>query len=160
MRECFSSPHYLWIFAAFTLTSLAANPINSWSIVYAKQLSLSMDRWDEGGIGIGTFKLGYGGIIAITYVFSLFLAYPIGALVDRFHPLRVAITAMLVYGVSCFVGYALIDNASSFGWAFWRTAFCRAVTSRRRPPWLRCFCLAHGSASFCRRGRSSRRFRC
>lgn len=117
IRECFSHSHYLWIFAAFTLTALAANPINSWSILYAKKLSLGMNPWEFNGIGFGDYRLGYGGIITLTYICSLTLAYPIGALVDRFHPLRVAMVAMLAYGVSCLVGFSLIESATSFGWA-------------------------------------------
>jgi MFS family permease len=117
MRDCFSNPHYLWIFAAFTLTALAANPINAWSIVYAKDLHMNVGRWDAGGVGFGDWKLGYGGVIALTYVFSLVLAYPIGSLVDRFHPLRVATVAMSLYAIACFIGFATIRNTESFGWA-------------------------------------------
>ena len=116
-RECFSRPHYLVIFAAFTLAALAANPINSWSVMYAKQLSLGMGNWDVRGIGFGEYRLGYGGIMTLTYVFSLCLAYPLGSLVDRFHPLRVAITAMLLYAVCCLVSYLFIRDPESFGWA-------------------------------------------
>lgn len=116
-RDCFSRPHYLWIYAAFTLTALAANPINSWSIVYAKDLGMNVGRWDPAGLGFGQWRLGYGGVIALTYVFSFALAYPIGVLVDRFHPLRVATVSMLLYGVSCLIGFTLIHDITSFGWA-------------------------------------------
>ena len=116
-KDCFSNPHYLWIFAAFTLTALASGPINGWSIVYAKQLGMNVGKWDPAGLNIGGHRLGYGGVIALTYVCSLALAYPIGALVDRFHPLRVATASMLLYGVSCFVGYLSIHNVESFAWA-------------------------------------------
>ena len=117
VRDCFSNPHYLWIFAAFTLTALASGPINGWSIIYAEQLGMNLGKGDPAGLGFGTHRLGYGGVIALTYVCSLVLAYPIGALVDRFHPLRVATVSMLLYAVSCFVGYAFIRNVETFAWA-------------------------------------------
>lgn len=116
-RECFSQPYYLMIFITGTLAGLAFSPINSWSLLYAKQLSLGLGNWEVGGIGIGHWRLGYGGILTLTYICSLGLAYPIGSLVDRFHALRVSIAAMLLYGCSSGISFFLISNSERFGWA-------------------------------------------
>ena len=116
-RECFSKSHYRWIFAAFTLALLAANPINMWAVPYAKKIELGMGNWSPVGIGFGEWRLGYGGIMTLTYTCSLLMAYPLGALVDRFNTLRVAIVAMAVYATSCLVGGLLVHDTQSFGWA-------------------------------------------
>ena len=116
-RECFSRPHFLLVFAAFTLAAMAANPVNWWSLLYAEKVNLVADKWSPNGIGFGEWRLGYGGIIALTYVFSLCLAYPVGILVDRFNTLRVGIAAMTLYAVSVGLGALFVHDAESFGWA-------------------------------------------
>ena len=47
------------------------------------------------------YRLGYGGIITLTYICSLSLAYPLGSLVDRLGAMRMAIFAMILYATSC-----------------------------------------------------------
>jgi MFS family permease len=83
-RECYSNPYYRWLFAAATFGMLANVPVNSFSVFYAK--SLGMDIAD------------YGKCLAVTYVISLVLAYPLGVLADRFHPLRMGIWTTIIYG--------------------------------------------------------------
>ena len=116
-RECFSQTHYLWIFAAFTLATLAATPINSWSLLYAERVDLVADKWSPNGIGFGAWRLGYGGVVTLTYICSLCLAYPLGALVDKFNTMRVAIVSMTLYAIAVGFGALLIHDAASFGWA-------------------------------------------
>jgi len=113
-RECFSSPHYLWIFAATAAMGAAAVPINAWSILYAKQLNVGLGNWDAAGLGIGQYRLGYGGIMTLTYLCSLCLAYVIGSLVDRLHALRVTIAAVALYGTACLLSYLFIRDQVSF----------------------------------------------
>lgn len=116
-RECFSHPHYLMIFAMGLLAAMAASPVNAWSLLYAKSLSLDLDKWSANGIGFGSYRLGYGGIITLTYICSLTLAYPLGMLVDRFHTIRVSIGAMILYALALWISAACIHGPTSFGWA-------------------------------------------
>jgi len=89
-RECFGNPHYLWFFAMMTASGLAIAPVNLFGIFYANSISMSMGM--------------YGKCLAITYLISLFLAYPVGALVDRFHPMRVCLAALGLYGICALWG--------------------------------------------------------
>jgi MFS family permease len=79
-RECFSSRYYMTVFVMATLAMLAFLPVNTFSVPYAESLGMSMDS--------------YGKCLAVTYAISFALAYGIGWLVDRFHPLRVSMCAM------------------------------------------------------------------
>jgi Na+/melibiose symporter-like transporter len=85
LKECYTNPFYLWIFLAMMLGGLAAGPVNTFSVFYAKSLGMDM-----------TF---YGRLLVITYCFSLVLSYFLGWLADKFHPLRVGIVAMAFYAV-------------------------------------------------------------
>ncbi len=116
-RECFSQPHYLWIFAAFTLAGMAAGPVNSWILLYAKSIHMNLGKWDPSGIGFGSYRLGYGGIITVTFICSLSLAYPLGSLVDKFSTMRMAIVAMTLYAVAMGISAIFIRGTTSFGWA-------------------------------------------
>lgn len=83
-RECYSHPYYRFLFAAATLGMLANVPVNSFSVFFAKSVGLGIDA--------------YGKCLAITYGISLVLAYPIGVLADRFHPLRLGLWVSFLYG--------------------------------------------------------------
>lgn len=100
-KECYSLSHYRWCFAAFTVATLAFVPINVFSIFYAKSLNMDMAY--------------YGKLIAMSYMVSLGLAYPLGSLVDRFHPLRVGILAMVLYAVTTAWGAFYIHDPTTFG---------------------------------------------
>lgn len=84
-RECYRNPYYRWLFAAATFGMLANVPVNSFSVFFAKSLGLEIDV--------------YGKCLAVTYVISLILAYPLGVMADRFHPLRLGLWISLLYGV-------------------------------------------------------------
>lgn len=92
-RECFTNPYYLWLFLMIMASSVSFIPVNIFAIPYARSLDLSMDV--------------YGKFLALTYLVSLVLAWPLGWAADRFHPLRVTIAAL--------IGYVLV---SSFGFFF------------------------------------------
>jgi MFS family permease len=101
LRECYGSRYYLRVFLALALAGLALGPVNSFSVLYAKQLGVSMQM--------------YGYYQAIFFACSIVLAYGLGSLADRFHPLRVSIGAMAVYGIVMFFGGFLITDQKSFG---------------------------------------------
>jgi len=99
-RECYSNPYYRWLFLAATFGMLANAPVNSFSVFYAKSLGMSMDT--------------YGKCIALTYVFSLTLAYPLGALADRLHPLRLGLWVTALYSVAMLWAGLVVDDAKTF----------------------------------------------
>jgi MFS family permease len=103
-RECFGSSYYLWLYVGITCCWVALAPINSFSVFYAKSVGLSMDT--------------YGKYVAGSYVVSLALAYFLGALADRFHPLRVSMVAIGLYAAVMLWGGFFADNARSFGLVF------------------------------------------
>ncbi len=103
-RECFTTPFYLWIFVGTVLCVFSFQPINAFNVFYAKSLGMSMET--------------YGQYVAVSYGVSLVLAYFIGALADRFHPLRLGIGAMAVYVVVAAGGAVWGTDARGFGLAF------------------------------------------
>ncbi len=76
-RECFSHPYYLSVFSLIMVAGLCFMPFNAFSIPYAQHVGLDMDR--------------FGKAQALVYLISLALAYLLGWMADRFHPLRMAI---------------------------------------------------------------------
>ncbi|MBL8025165.1 MAG: MFS transporter [Fibrobacteres bacterium] len=85
IRECFSSPFYVWVFIACTVSAMAFMPFNLFSVFYAKSINMSMAT--------------YGKIVAMNFAISLCIAYLLGYLADRFHPLRVGMAVILFYGI-------------------------------------------------------------
>jgi MFS family permease len=85
-RDCFGNPYYLWFFGATTLSWMAFVPGNLFGVFYAKSLHMNTDT--------------LGKCAAIMYTVSLLLSYFLGALADRFHPLRVGIAAMSLYALA------------------------------------------------------------
>ena len=104
MRECFSRPFYLWIFLAYTLGCISVAPFHTFAIFHARSLGISDDY--------------YGKCLACAYGISLVLAYPLGSLADRFHPLRVGLAAMVVYFCICVFGYFFCSTAWTFALTF------------------------------------------
>ncbi len=103
-RDCLSRPYYLWIFIFLALANSSFIPINTFSIYAAKSYGMSMDS--------------YGKYLVVTYLFSFSLAYPLGWLADRVHPLRVGIGTLLVYALLMIVWSFWIHDAASFGAPF------------------------------------------
>jgi len=85
LRECFRLPYYWWVFAAYTLGMAVFIPVNMFSVLHSESL----------GINIKT----YGVYVAITFAISICLAYPLGALADRFHPVRTALATLILYAL-------------------------------------------------------------
>ena len=100
LKDSYGCPYYLLFFAASILSGLASNPFNIYSLFYAKSLGVSLDAF---GIGI-----------ALTYAISLALAYPLGALADRFHPLFVNLVALALYAGAMVWGAFTVRNSSTY----------------------------------------------
>jgi len=99
-RECYSKPYYLLCFLCIALGPLAFAAITTFILLYAKQMGMEMAQ--------------FGKINAFCAVASLLLTYPIGALADRFHPIRVAIITMAAHAITTGLGTFLIQNTGSF----------------------------------------------
>jgi MFS family permease len=100
LRECFTKSYYLWVFVMLMAAAVSFLPINVFAIPYAKSLELSMDT--------------YGKFLALTYLISLCLAYPLGWLADRFHPLSVSIGSLTGYVIVTAWGFAYATNQTTF----------------------------------------------
>ncbi|SDT88661.1 Major Facilitator Superfamily protein [Verrucomicrobium sp. GAS474] len=98
-RDCFTNPYYLLCFASGIIGGAAGAPL-VFNLFYAKSLGMGMDA--------------YGKYIALTYAFSLALAYPLGWLADRFHPLRVTIGAMALCSLSTLLSGCFVHSAAGF----------------------------------------------
>ncbi len=103
-RDTFSNPYYRWVYGATTLASLAAGPVNSFSVFYAKSIHLNLGL--------------YGKYHALTYVISFCLSYLLGWMADRFHPLRIATVAIGLYAVAALLGGVFARTPATFAVAF------------------------------------------
>lgn len=103
-RECYSHPYYRWVFLASMLGSIAAAPVNSFSVFYAKSLGMDMTQ--------------YGRLLAIAFSVSLVSSYFLGWLADKFHPLRLGLWALVSYAVVMLWGGFAATTVNSFSIAF------------------------------------------
>lgn len=103
-RECFRHRFYLWAFAAWALGNAAFAPVNTFALFHARSVGLSV--------------ASYGEYIAYSLLASSIIAYPMGILADRIHPLRVALVAMTAYFGACVWGSFNSAQAGSFIIAF------------------------------------------
>lgn len=101
LKECFTHPFWLWVIASMVVAGLVFMPVNLYSLPFAQSLHISMDR--------------YGKYLALTYLISLCMAYPLGIMADRFHPLRVGIAAMASYAVITLWGEFYAGDAANYG---------------------------------------------
>jgi len=100
-QECFGNKYYWWFFGSMTVAGMATGPVNLFSVFFAK--SVQMD------LGV------YAKCLAITYCISLVLAYPLGWLADRIHPLRLGIAVLVLYaGVTLWGGLFARDAHTFF----------------------------------------------
>jgi len=99
-RECFSRPYYVGVFIMITISFLVFMPVNIFMIPYAASLGMNMEY--------------YGKCLALTFAISLVLAYPIGWLCDRFHPLRVSMIFLAGYAAVTAWGAVYARDSSSF----------------------------------------------
>ncbi len=100
-RECFAEPYYLLLFAMFTFGALTFRPINDFTIRYASQLNMA--------------DSDYGCLVAVSYLVSLTIAFPLGMFVDRIHALRMAMLSLVLYVVTALYGSLYVHDAFTFG---------------------------------------------
>jgi len=98
--ECFSLPYYRWVIIAYVMCSMATMPVNIFYLLHAESIGLSL-RY-----------VGYS--LAATYIVSFTLCYWLGALADRFHPLRIAAGCMILYSIVSLGGFWFGDTPVSF----------------------------------------------
>lgn len=103
-KMCFGHSFYIWYYAFCAVTGMAFSPVNGFIIYFAK--SVNMDT------GL------YGKYTALTFLISLVLSYPVGALVDRIHPLRVGLGALAIYTAATLWGGLYARDVQTFGIAF------------------------------------------
>lgn len=103
-EECFTRPFFLWYFIAVSIASLTLAPVNIYSVFFAKSVGMSMDS--------------YGKYLAASYLCSFFLTYGVGWLADRFHPLRLSMVVITLYGLLCLWGGFYAVSPRTFGLAF------------------------------------------
>ncbi|EIP97639.1 Major Facilitator Superfamily transporter [Opitutaceae bacterium TAV1] len=99
-RECFSNTYYVSVFLMMAFSGVAFGSLNIFSLPYAKNLGMSMDLYGKG--------------LALTYLVSLALAWLLGWLADRFHPLRMAIATLAGYGLVMIAGWLFATSSTSF----------------------------------------------
>jgi MFS family permease len=100
-RECFSHNYYRWLTASVALTMMAFVPVNTFSIKFAYAVNMPIKM--------------YGVYSAAQLFCSLIIAYPIGYLADRFHPLRLIIVSLILHGMTVTFAFFFVRNAASFG---------------------------------------------
>ncbi len=100
-QECFGNKYYWWLFGSLTLAGVGiGGPVNLFSIFFAKSVHMDLSF--------------YGNCRALTYGVSLALAYPLGWLADRFHPLRVGMVTLAIYAFVDFAGGFFARDAQTF----------------------------------------------
>jgi len=100
-RECYGHSYYRWFFLSLAFSWMAFVPVNLFSLFFARSIGMSIDTW--------------GKCMAAAYCVSLILAYPLGVLVDRFHPLRVSLITQAVYVGVVLWGGLFVRDAATFG---------------------------------------------
>jgi maltose/moltooligosaccharide transporter len=103
-KECAAHPFYLWIFIASMLGNAAFLPINSFDVPYIKSIGMSLDRFGE--------------LRSITYGISIGLAFIIGWMADKFHPIRLGIFALGVYALVALWAGLVATDVTSFSIAY------------------------------------------
>ena len=103
-RDCFTNPYYIMVFAAIVLPNMAFTPINTFNLFFSQTVGMTSDQF-------GKFKTLY-------FTLSLLQTVPLGWLVDKFHPLRVSIVALLLHAAASLWGGLFIHSKTSFAIAY------------------------------------------
>ena len=104
LEECFSNSYYRWIYVAIAASSVMSFPVDLFGAFFAQSLQVDMGA--------------YGKYLALTYVISLCLSYFIGALADRYHPLRMGMAAMALYAANALWSAFFVTGPRTFAIAF------------------------------------------
>jgi MFS family permease len=102
--QCASHSFYRISFVFLAISALCFQPLNAFSLFAAKSYGMNLQS--------------YGEYTAISFVCSLILAFPLGCLTDRCHPLRVGGVCLLLYALVMMLAYFLVDGPWSFGMAW------------------------------------------
>lgn len=100
LKECYGDPFLLWFFFVTTLGGLTLAPVNTYAVYHAHSVNMSDDT--------------YGKCVAMSYAISMVLAFPLGYLADRFHPLRVGMATAGFYAVATAWAFFFASSASAF----------------------------------------------
>lgn len=100
VKACFGSSYYMLVFLVLASPAMAFLPFNLFSIFFAKSIHMSMDQ--------------YGKCNAVMFLISFAMSYPLGALADRIHPIRLSIGALAVYGAICLWGGFFVRDTLTF----------------------------------------------
>ena len=100
-RECFSNPFYLLVAGTLALSWMSFIPVNLFTIFFVKSIGMGMDT--------------YGKCVALTYLISLGLSYAIGAMADRFHPLRLGLVIQALIAIVALLGGLYARSVVTFG---------------------------------------------
>lgn len=106
-RETYTKSFYLLAGCIITLTGAGTGagivfmPVNLYSVYYAESVGMS--------------RQSYGDHVAIAYTISLCLAYFLGVLVDKFHPLRMGLISLGLYVVMAVWAAFYATNPANFG---------------------------------------------
>jgi maltose/moltooligosaccharide transporter len=125
LRDCFSSPYYRWIFLSIALANMAQVPFNTYLLIWATQMGMSLRM--------------FGMAQSAQFMLSLIQSYPLGWLADKVHPIRLTLCSMIFYAVASLLSYKLVHTplqlavasvfiGTSSGW--WLTAngpFCMSL---------------------------------
>ena len=100
----------------FTLCNLVFVPVNTYCIFYAQSLGISLKR--------------YGEYMSYSFVGSFVLAWVLGVLADRFHPLRGTICTVGLYGLLSIAAFCGISGEMTFAAALiGQSVICGAYTT-------------------------------
>ncbi|WP_373991399.1 MFS transporter [Duganella sp. BuS-21] len=88
------------LFAAVAVGAVAVLPININALNACAQFGVDADD--------------FGAAIALTYAISIVLAWPVGWLADRYHPLRVGAVVLSAYAVCMLLAWRLVDERNGF----------------------------------------------
>ncbi|QYY37260.1 MFS transporter [Ruficoccus sp. ZRK36] len=100
VRDCYTNPYYLAIFAMIMFSLVAISSVNIFALPYAKSLDIDMDT--------------YGDYLSLAFLISLCLSFFLGWLVDLFHPLRMVIISLTGYMLVTGWGFIFANDQKSF----------------------------------------------
>jgi maltose/moltooligosaccharide transporter len=99
-QDCYTHSYYLWLYGAVSLSWISFGPANLFNLFFAQSVNMDMDT--------------YWHYIALTYVISLVLAYPIGWLADKIHPLRSGLIMIGAYAAVMLWGGIFATTSKTF----------------------------------------------
>ncbi len=105
-QESFRLPYYRLLFIYGAVAAQLGAPIAPFILYFSKSPGINMST-DH-----------YGKYVALTYVFSLGFAYPLGMIADRFHPVRATMGALALYTIGTFWGGFYARDEFNFAIAF------------------------------------------